>query len=97
MLFVDVPKVKVEIRDRGLTGIAHGCDILNNCGARKCQTSSVVFDGESKYSTNQRMVLPEPASQKRRCQAVLSRERKDSARFPCIQISEEEPVDLHSL
>jgi hypothetical protein len=97
VLFVDIPKVKIEICHRGLTGIAHGFDILNDCRARKRQTTSVIFDGESKYSTNQRMVLPEPALQKRFCQAVSGREWEDSARFPCIQISEEELVDLHSL
>jgi hypothetical protein len=97
VLFVDVPKVKIEICHRGLTGIAHGFDILDDCGARKCETTSVIFDGESQYSTNQRMVLPEPASQKIYCQAVSSREKEDGARFPCIQISEEELVDLHSL
>ena len=97
VLFVDVPKVKIEIRHQGLTGIAHDSDILDDCGARKCQTTSVFFGEESKYATNQRMVLPEPAAQKGYCQAVSGGEKDDGARFPCIQISEEEPVDLHSL
>jgi hypothetical protein len=95
VLFVDVPKVEIEICHRGLTGIAHGFDILDDCGAGKCQTTSVIFDGESNCSTNQRMVLPEPATQKW-CQAVSGREWESGARFPWIQISEE-PVDLHSL
>jgi hypothetical protein len=73
VLFVDVPKVEVEICHRGLTDIAHGFDILDDCGAGKCQTTSVIFDGESKYTTNQRMVLPEPATQRRCCQAVSGR------------------------
>ena len=52
---------------------------------------------ESKYSTNQRMVLPEPATQKRCRQAVSGKVQESGVRFPWIQISEEEPVDLHSL
>ena len=65
MLFPDVPKVEIEICHQGLTGIAHGFDILDDCRAGQCQTTSVTFDGESKYCTNQRMVLPEPATQKK--------------------------------
>ena len=70
MLFADVPKVEIEICHRGLTGIAHGFDILDDCGAGQCQTISVIFDEESKYCTNQRMVFPEPATQKRCCQVT---------------------------
>ena len=97
MLFVDVPKIEIKICHRGLTGIAHGFDILDDCGTGKCQTTLVIFDGESKYSTNQRMVLPEPATQKRCRQVVSGSKWESGARFPWIQISEEEPDDLHSL
>jgi hypothetical protein len=48
VLFVDVPKVEIKISHRGLTGIAHGFDVLDNCRAGKCQPTSVIFDGESK-------------------------------------------------
>jgi hypothetical protein len=37
-LFVDVPKVEVEISHRGLTGIAHDFYILNDCGTGKRQS-----------------------------------------------------------
>jgi len=30
VLFVDVPEIEVKIRDRGLTGIAHGFHILDD-------------------------------------------------------------------
>ena len=43
VLFVYVPEVKVEIRHRGLTGIAHNFHVLDDCGTRKRQTTSVTF------------------------------------------------------
>ena len=45
VLLVYVPKVKVEIRHRGLTGIAHGFDVLDDCGTEKRQTTSVTLEG----------------------------------------------------
>jgi hypothetical protein len=41
MLFVDVPKIKVEISHRGLAGIAHGLDILDDCGTEKRQATQL--------------------------------------------------------
>jgi hypothetical protein len=41
MLFVDVPKIKVEINHQGLAGIAHGLDILDNCGTGKRQATQL--------------------------------------------------------
>jgi hypothetical protein len=32
MLFVGIPKIEIKITHRGLTCLANGPDILNNCG-----------------------------------------------------------------
>jgi hypothetical protein len=34
MLFIDVPKIKVEISHRDLARIAHGFDISDDCGTK---------------------------------------------------------------
>jgi hypothetical protein len=39
MLFVDVPKVEVEIGHRGLADIAHSFNILDDCGTGKRQAA----------------------------------------------------------
>jgi hypothetical protein len=63
VLFADVPEVKVEITHRGLTGIAHGLDIVDDCRTCKSRTTSV-FERKGKESTNHRILLPEPATHK---------------------------------
>ena len=64
MLFVDVPKIEVEICHRGLACITHGFDILNDCGTGKRQANQLSLMKISKLSTNQSILLPEPASNK---------------------------------
>jgi hypothetical protein len=41
MLLVDVPKIKIEIGHRGSTGIAHGFNILDDCGTGKRQATQL--------------------------------------------------------
>jgi hypothetical protein len=67
MLFADVPKIKVEVSHRGLAGIAHGFNILNDCGTGKRQATQLhLAKKKSNCSTNQSMLLPEPATNKDR-------------------------------
>ena len=73
VLFVYVPKVEVEISHRGLTGIAHNFHVLDDCGTGKRQTTSITCDRKKTRSTNQRMVLPEPATYIRFCQHASGR------------------------
>ena len=47
VLFVDIPKVEVEISHHRLTGIAHNFDVSNDCGTGKRQSTSVVFGRKS--------------------------------------------------
>ena len=70
MLFADIAKVEIEICDRGLASIAHGFDILDDCGTGKRQATQLSLTKKSKWSTNQRMVLPEPATHTKSCQVV---------------------------
>jgi hypothetical protein len=53
MLFVDVPKIEVEISHRGLAGIAHGFDILDDCGTEKRQATQLSL-------TKKKQLLYEP-------------------------------------
>jgi hypothetical protein len=41
VLFFDVPKVEIEITHRGSAGIAHGFDILDDCGTGKGQATQL--------------------------------------------------------
>ena len=70
VLFIDVPKVEVEISHHRLTSIAHDFDVSNDCGTGKRQSASVIF---SRSSTNQIIVLPEPATYITSCQMMLGR------------------------
>ena len=63
----------------------------------KRQVTSAIFDRNIKGSTDQRIVLPEPAAQIRCYQAVSGRKRESGARFPWIQRSESGPADFHSV
>jgi len=65
VLFVDVPKIKVEVSHRGLTGIAHSFDILDDCGTEKRQATQLSLT-KGNCSTNQSILLPEPATNKDR-------------------------------
>jgi hypothetical protein len=58
---------------------------------------SVIFDGKSKESTNQRTVFPEPAIKKMLSGGDKNGVGKGGARFPWTQRSDEEAVDFHSL
>ena len=73
MLFVNVPKVEIEICHRGLTGVAYGFNILYYCRTEMSNEISTL-NGENKGTTNQRMVLPEPATQMNSYQTVSGRE-----------------------
>jgi hypothetical protein len=62
VLFVDISEIKVEISHRRLASIAHGFDILDDCGTGKRQATQLSLTKKSKWSTNQSMLLPEPAA-----------------------------------
>jgi hypothetical protein len=81
VLFVYVSEVEVEICHRGLTGIAHNFHFLDNCGTGKRQTTSSTCDRKKTRATNQRTVLPEPATCIKSCQVVSDRSER-GARFP---------------
>ena len=70
VLFVYVPEVEVEISHRGLTGVAHISHVLDDCRTGKRKTTSVTFERYKIGPTNQRMVLPEPATHIISCQVV---------------------------
>src|SRR6267154_958293 len=81
VLFVYVPKVEVEIRHRGLTGIIHNFDVLHDCGTGRRQTTSITCDRKRTRATNQRIVLPEPATYIRSCQVVSGKNGRDAHVF----------------
>ena len=74
MLFVDVPKIEIEISHRGLAGIAHGFDILDDRGTAKRQSTQLSLTKKGKCSANQSMLLPEPATNKDRYQVWQAKE-----------------------
>jgi len=59
VLLVGVSKVEIEIRNRSLSGLANGFDVLDDCGTnrRHQQPFTIVV----KEFTNQSTLLPEPA------------------------------------
>ena len=81
VLFVYVPKVEVEITHRGLTGIAHDFDVLDYCGTVKRQTTSFTCERKRTRPTNQRIVLPEPATHIRSCQMVSGKGGREAHVF----------------
>ena len=46
MLLIDVPKIEIEVGHRGLAGIAHGFDILDDCRAGKRQATQLSLKKE---------------------------------------------------
>jgi hypothetical protein len=82
VLFIDVPEIKIKVRDRGLTGIARSFHIFNDCRTGEGQETQSSFDKSSESSTNQSMLLPEPAKKNGMLLGGVRRQSETGTRFP---------------
>jgi hypothetical protein len=82
VLFVDVSEIEVKICDPGLTGIAHGFHIFDDCRTGERQATQLSSTKTVKGSTNQSMLLPEPATNKGCYWWRQAAEWNRGARFP---------------
>ena len=99
MLFVDVPKIEVEICHRGLAGTTHGFDILDDGGTGKRQATQLSLTTWKKGNGLRTRVYS--CRSQLQIRIVISwhqaAEWNRCARFPWIQSSDSDPVDFHSL